>query len=146
MAVCFYEKPLVLFCTVAAQFHVPRPRPYRHPLTHTLTALLTCPLMRVYKPCAVISHCSFWLHSWWTVMLSIFSPIFWYIVCIDIYLHVFFGEKMSVRPSAHFMMKLYIFLCWVEWVLCIFWMLTSSQKYHYLLPLVVVFLFAINLY
>ena len=28
------------------------------------------------------------------------------------------------------MIKLYIFLCWVEWVLCMFWMLTSSQKYY----------------
>ena len=42
-------------------------------------------------------------------------------------MYVFFGE-ISIQITAHFLkIELFVFWCWVEWVLCIFRILTSHQ-------------------
>ena len=66
--------------------------------------------------------------SWLLVMLNIFSCVCWpfkYFLWKNVY---------SDLLTMFFFVGLFIFWCWVVWVLCIFWILTPYQIYHWQIP------------
>lgn len=71
----------------------------------------------------VTPHCGFDLHfPWWLVISSTLSCSCWPSVC-------FLWKDVSLGPLPVFFF--FLFCYWVEWVPCVFWILTSCQIYDF---------------
>ena len=71
---------------------------------------------------SVISHCGnfHFLDDWWC------WASFHVLV---IYLSVCFG-KLCVQVFCSFLKQIFFFLCWIAWVVFVFWALTPNLSYH----------------